>query len=1112
MTQKHKRLIRSCCLMLIALYAPMMLRAQTATARVWEAPLAIPTYELGEPNPYPQILDWGRRKWRPVYPYAMLDSLTNERRERTYRAVYLENEYLRVVVLPELGGHVYQIYDKAQNRDVLYTNHVIKYAMVGIRGAWISGGIEWNFPDGHTVTSVSPIDYVTRMEADGSATLTVGDTERIQRMQWQVVIRLRPDRKIVETEVTLNNRRETPGRYWYWATAAAPATDDLRFVYPMREAYPHAYWPIYSFPKEKGVDLSAYRDVTNYLSLFARNSRRDFFGVYYEKSDWGIAHIADHRELPGKKTWTWGTDDAGAIWIDKLTDNDGQYVEFQAGRYETQIEHEMIAPHRVERFTEYWFPLAHLGGGWNEATRDVALHVVRHGDQLELAANASGRFPDAQLSVEACGEKIATQKINLDPANPLTKNIALPDKFRAAPLIIKLRSADGRELISYRTDTPVDGNPDFKSATRPVPDAPVAGSAEQAYLVGVNAEKKSRDRDARAAYTEALARDFEFSPARIALGLSYYRSGEYEQAAQHLARALRRNPDAGAAHYYLALTERAMGHDGEAQRELWWAVRAGYREALARYELGEIALTNKHTDEALQHLATAVALDPSDVRARTLLALAKRVAGQTDDTAEIIARVVAEMPLDYLALSEQIEINRARGKEAETNKAHEDLWRLLSRDADQALELCFDYAAVGRFDECKAILTEAIKRAGQKTPPMLNYTLGYFYDIGGERARARELYALGARGDTAFVFPHRAEEIKILRAALAVNPRDGRAAYYLGNVLAAKDRGAEALAAWRVAVVNDPANIIARRNYARALWLTANRRDAAALAYTRALHEAPDDYRLYVEFDGLLAEMGDISRRIKSLERAPASVRAHASFLQALASVYVGAHRYAEAADLLANSTFTSGEGEESVLLVYRAAHKNLARGYQQAGDHLKAAEEYLKATEYPRNLGVGRPAMQSQAREYVAAARELEAGGKSDEAEALWRRAADEPLNSPTQPEEPWSEHYYYKALALEHRGLKDEAMALYKRLAALYDERTMLANEPTVPPDAIRFALAGAALRALGRTNEAQVALEKALALDAQSELARTELAEIKKTANTRQKPSEQTTGTAR
>src|SRR5262249_55356550 len=242
--------------------SPLSPPPQTPAAGGWKAPSQFQITPPAPPALTPPLFDPGRTRRRPVYPYPLLDTLTNRRVDKSYNAVFLENEYLRVTVLPELGGKLYAIYDKTAGREGLYTHHVVKYEMVGIRGAWTSGGIEWNFPDGHTLTTVSPVDYVTRTEEDGSATVIVGDTERVQRMQWAVAIRLRPGRKFVETEVTLNNRRETPGRYWFWATAAAPATDDMRFIYPMREAYPHAFWPVFSFPKHNGVDLSAYREVT----------------------------------------------------------------------------------------------------------------------------------------------------------------------------------------------------------------------------------------------------------------------------------------------------------------------------------------------------------------------------------------------------------------------------------------------------------------------------------------------------------------------------------------------------------------------------------------------------------------------------------------------------------------------------------------------------------------------------------------------------------------------------------------------------------------------------------------------------------------------------------
>ncbi|HJP91428.1 MAG TPA: DUF5107 domain-containing protein [Pyrinomonadaceae bacterium] len=1076
------------------------------TPRVWEAPLVIPTYELNPPNPYPALLDWQRRKWRPVYPYPFLDSLGTQKTDKPWKAVYLENEYLKITVLPELGGHVYQIFDKTLNRDIIYSNPVMKYAMVALRGAWVSGGIEWNFPDGHTLTTVAPIDYVIRTEPDGSAAVAVGDTERVQGMQWQVILRLRPGRRVLETEVTLNNRRPLPGRYWYWSTAGAPAAPDLRFNYPMREAYPHAFWPVFKFPKEKGVDIGRFSEVPNFLSLFARDSKRDYFGIYYEQSDWGVVHVADHRELPGKKTWTWGTDENGDIWIDKLTDGGGQYVEFQGGRFETQMEHQFIAPHRVEHFFEYWFGVNKMGGAWNEATRDAALRISERDNRATIVLAANERFNQAELSLTSEGKQFHSSRVDLDPAKLATTTVNLPAATVRKALTVTLKDRDGRVLIQYRTDSPVDNNPDFKPATRPIPDPKNPMSAEQSYVEGLAFDKKSRERDARDAYQEALRRDPGFAPAHIALGLSFYRSGEYETAANHLEAALVRNKDAGDAHYYLALVRRAMGQTSEAEDHLIWLVRAGYRESLARYVLGEIALSKDETKQAVEHLQQAVLLDPRDLKARTVLAVAARLNGDLRSATARIDQVVTELPIDYLAVHEQYEIAKATGDEAKARAAANQLQHLLSREPDAVLELVFDYLAIGQRQDAIEVLEEAIKRGPSgnlaidktRVHPMLYYTLGYLYDKNREHDRARAAYALGMKGDPAFVFPHRVEEIDVLRAAIEANRNDGRAAYYLGNVLASKNRDKEALAAWRDAIKLDPSNTIAQRNFARALWLVAQNKQEAAAQYQRAIDTSPADYRLYIEFDSLLAEMGATDRRVKLFESAPAAVLAQSGAVQALAGAYVDANRYTEAAELLSKTTFTSGEGEDAALGLYRKAHLGLARKYRDAGDHLKAATEFAAVTEFPRNFGVGRPAMQSQAQYYVAAAREYDAAGRREEAERWWRRAATEELNAPSQPEEPWSESYFYKAVALEHVGRAAEARKLYQRLALLNDEQKMLEAEPWPPSGAIRFVLAGAALKALGRNDEARVALERALKMDPQNELAISQLAELKRTTS--------------
>jgi tetratricopeptide (TPR) repeat protein len=282
---------------------------------------------------------------------------------------------------------------------------------------------------------------------------------------------------------------------------------------------------------------------------------------------------------------------------------------------------------------------------------------------------------------------------------------------------------------------------------------------------------------------------------------------------------------------------------------------------------------------------------------------------------------------------------------------------------------------------------------------------------------------------------------------------------------------------------------VAHRNFARALRAN-NQKEEAIAEYERAIQASPGEFHLYVELGGIVPA----SRAISLFEGAPAGVRSQPAVLSSLAAALVDAGRLAEAASLLDKTEFVSGEGETSVLQIFRKAHLGLARQHQQAGRHAEAAEEFLRATDYPHNLGVGRPAMESQAREYVMAAREFESAGKPQQAEALWRRAAEEPLHSPTEPGEPWSEHYYYKALALDHINHKEEARALYTRLAALHDDQQMLAAEPDPPKGEIRYLLAGLGLKALGQSAEARSALERTLALDPNNELAKTALQELK------------------
>ena len=133
--------------------------------KAWREKVVIPTYEVGKPEKNPIFLE--KRVYQGssgvVYPYPVIESMSDEKVDKEYEAIFIENEYIKVMILPELGGRVQMAYDKIRERHFIYYNHVIKPALVGLAGPWISGGIEFNWPQHHRPSTYMPVD--TTIEA-----------------------------------------------------------------------------------------------------------------------------------------------------------------------------------------------------------------------------------------------------------------------------------------------------------------------------------------------------------------------------------------------------------------------------------------------------------------------------------------------------------------------------------------------------------------------------------------------------------------------------------------------------------------------------------------------------------------------------------------------------------------------------------------------------------------------------------------------------------------------------------------------------------------------------------------------------------------------------------
>ncbi len=337
-------------------------------------------------HPYFQATDE-----KNIYPYPMLDNLSRTKEPRTWRTVVLENEYLRITFLPELGGKIHEVIDKTTGKPMFYVNNVIKPGLIGQCGAWTSGGVEWNTgPQGHTVSAMQPVSVEILPEGeDGSRSVAVGEVERIYQTRWTVVVTLRPGRSFIEERIRIYNGTETVRPYYFWNCTAVPNTAGFRFIYPMTLGSDHGATKFFKWPIDDGKDLTRGTNYYDASSIFAWHCDQDFFGSYDDGAERGVVAYANHHQLPGKKAWTWGQGSFGRMHQMDLTDGDGPYNEVQTGPLLTQADVGRLEPHETVSWQEWWYPV-HGIGGYTFANKDVAVNASAQRGKTEAALAGDG--------------------------------------------------------------------------------------------------------------------------------------------------------------------------------------------------------------------------------------------------------------------------------------------------------------------------------------------------------------------------------------------------------------------------------------------------------------------------------------------------------------------------------------------------------------------------------------------------------------------------------------------------------------------------------------------------------------------------------------------------
>lgn len=820
----------------------------------------IPTYVPGKAMDLPMFFE--RKPYQGasgrLYPLPFSDRISDEKTDVEYDVYTLENEYIKTDLLPAIGGKVLRGYDKCGNYDFIYHNEVVKPALVGLAGPWISGGIEFNYPQHHRPTTFHPAEVVTEEGENGEKTVWMGEVEPFNRLKGMAGISVEPGRSYIKAKVKVYNRTNQPQLFMWWANLAVPVNDSYKTIFPPDVEWVNDHdrrcvmsWPVAKgvfetarpFDYGEGTDISAYSAVKVPSSFLVSQgqSDMDFVAGYDGGRQLGIVTVANHHISPGKKMWTWGKGEFGEMWCSNLTDENGPYIELMTGVYtDNQPDFTWLKPYESRTFEQYWYPIRDIGDVKN-AGKDAAVNVELRGDKLFLGCNVTGSFDNAVIQVRNQGKLIYEEMTDLVPDAAYLRELPAAG-LKLEDISLVLRAENGQELIRYQTYARGQKQP--ITPRKPVLRPGEIGNMEELYLNGLHLEQyKQHNYDARDYYLEALRRDPGDSRCNTGMARISLKNGQFEDCIRFAGNAVARltirnmHPNDTEAMYLKGIALKATGAYQEAYDMLYMAAWDHSYASAAYYELALIDCIRGDYEEAVRHLEESLTGNTRHTKALTCKAVVLRKLGRREEAQEILQQVCAYDPLDMFAYAEQLQY----GGNPEAFTA------VFGGKAENYLDVAYDYMSAGFYADAYAFL-----RLAPMEYPLISYCMGYCCHMAGQEAEAMEHITHAEQMDTGYCFPSRNDDIAVLRYACEANPAGANAPYYLGCLYYDKFAYEQAISLWERAAACDPGHRKVFRNLALAYFDKKGDILSARLCMEKALSNKPEDPRLLLEYQQLL--------------------------------------------------------------------------------------------------------------------------------------------------------------------------------------------------------------------------------------------------------------------